>query len=556
MVPAGGPAVPRARGEVRKGRSRGAPAILLALAVAVLGLSTFLLGDFAPPRSVASFEKQLCSLPREWLERTRRGYYAPRSGQIALLPRTPAYMASGGSGWSHSGPWPYLQEIPLVFFGPGLVPALGAVERPVTMADVAPTFSRLMRFDEPGRYDGKPLPELIKKGAAPPKLILTIVWDGGGWNTLRQWPRAWPHLRKLMKGGVSYTNAIVGSSPSVTPSVHTTLGAGVYPDKSGITGIPVRYEDGDVGDAFVHGESSRFLLVPTLAELWDERHGNRPRIGMLGYEPWHLGMIGKGAERSGGDRDDALWLDVETNEWITNPAHYRLPDSVVTTPGLEADLERLDRADGTDDGAWGSVEAFDEPDRVEESPAFVAYHGRALRRMIARGGYGSDSLTDLLFTNFKQIDRLGHYFNMASDEIRQAVVASDRELGSTIEFLDERVGRGNYVVVVTADHGQQPDASDIEAYGIDPGEVERDLEEAFGPVTQAVWPTEVFLDDEELAEQGVSVATVARWLGAYELRDNTRRPDMLVSGAGVFEPRDRLFELAVPSSLLERRGLC
>ena len=556
MVPAGGSPIPRADGEVKEGRPGAAPAILLLVAAAVLGLSTFLFGDLPPAPAVASFESQLCSLPQEWLLRTRRGYHQPRSGQIALLPRTPAYMASGGSGWSHSGPWPYLQDVPLVFFGPDLVPAHVAVDRPVTMADVVPTLSSLMRFSGPGRLDGKPLPEVIGKGANPPRLILTIVWDGGGWNTLRRWPQAWPHLKKLMKGGVSYANATVGSSPSVTPSVHTTLGAGVFPAKSGITGIPVRYEDGNVGDVFVHGESSRFLLVPTLAELWDEAHGNRPRIGMLGYEPWHLGMIGKGAERGGGDRDDALWLNVKTNEWITNPAHYRLPDSVVTTPGLEDDIARLDRADGSNDGAWGSLDAFDDPDRIEETPAFVAYHGRALRRMIVRGGYGSDSLTDLLFTNFKQIDRLGHYFNMASDEVRQALVASDRELQTTIEFLDERVGRGNYVVVVTADHGQQPDASDIDAYGIDPGEVERDLDDAFGPITQAVWPTEVFLDADELAEQGVSVATVARWLGGYELRDNTRRPDMLVSGAGVFEARDRLFELAVPATLLERRGLC
>ncbi|MGI8790118.1 MAG: hypothetical protein ACR2I4_04440, partial [Actinomycetota bacterium] len=86
-----------------------APAILLTIAAAVLGLSTFLFGGFSPPHAVASFERQLCSLPQEWLERTRRGYFAPRSGQIAILPRTPAYMASGGSGWSHSGPWPYLQ---------------------------------------------------------------------------------------------------------------------------------------------------------------------------------------------------------------------------------------------------------------------------------------------------------------------------------------------------------------------------------------------------------------------------------------------------------------
>ncbi|HEU4487928.1 MAG TPA: alkaline phosphatase family protein [Actinomycetota bacterium] len=542
---------------MRRGRPGAVPAVLLLVSIAILGLSTLVLGGLSPAPEPPSFTEQLCSLPKQWLLRTRRGHFGPRSGQITLLPRTPAYMASGGSGWSHSGPWPYLQEVPLVLFGPGLVPPAGTVERPVTMADIAPTLAALMGRDEAlGRVDGRVLSEAVTEKAAPPKLILVIVWDGGGWNTLRRWPDAWPHLEELMAAGLSYSNATVGSSPSVTPSVHTTLGTGIYPDRSGITGIPVRYEDGHVGDVFVHGASSRFLRVPALAELWDERHGNRPLIGMLGYEPWHLGMIGKGAERAGGDKDDALWLDVETNEWITNPDHYRLPEAVVTTPGLDADLERLDRADGAADGAWGSIAAFDDPDRVEETPAFVAYHGRALRRLIVREGYGDDSLTDLLFTNFKQIDRLGHYFNMASDEVRQALVASDVELGKTVEFLERRLGRSNFLLVLTADHGQQPDASDIDAYGIDPGEVERDLDEAFGPVTQAVWPTEVFLDDDELRARDVSVAAVARWLGSYELRDNTRRPDMLVSGAGEFEPGDRLFKVAAPARLLERPGLC
>ena len=88
----------------------------------------------------------------------------------------------------------------------------------------------------------------------------------------------------------------------------------------------MRDEHGEVVDAFLKGESSRFLQVPALAELWDEQNGNVPEIGMFGYEPWHLGMIGQGAERSGGDKDDALWLDTETNEWITNEEHYTLPE--------------------------------------------------------------------------------------------------------------------------------------------------------------------------------------------------------------------------------------
>ncbi|MDQ4126013.1 MAG: alkaline phosphatase family protein, partial [Actinomycetota bacterium] len=498
--------------------------------------------------AVPSFEEQACSLPRPWLERTRRGYFEPRSGQISLLPRTPAYMASGGDGWSHSGPWPYLQDVPLVFYGPGIVPSYAEVNERATTADIAPTTAKLAgtTFDAP---DGKVLREATSRPRTPrPRLILTVVLDGGGWNTLDMYEGDWPNLERLMAGGVSY-RATVGSSPSVTPAVHSTLGTGAYPWKAGVTGVPVRDEDGEVVDAFLEGESSWFLQLPTFAESWDEAHRNRALVGMLGYEPWHLGMIGQGAERRGGDKDHAVWLNVETNEWITNPDHYSLPGAVTSVRTLDRHLSELDVADGAIDRAWLDNAILDAPDRVEETPAFIRFHTDALLNLVETGGYGDDRVTDLLFTNYKQIDRVGHYFNMASEEVRESLIATDEELGRVVDFLDEDVGRGNYVVVITADHGQQPDAAAIGGYGIDPNEVERDIDAVFGPVSDAVWPTEVFLDDEALREEGVSVEGVARWLGDYRVENNAEDPGV-VAGAGELEATDRVFELAIPSRML------
>ncbi|MDP9068657.1 MAG: alkaline phosphatase family protein [Actinomycetota bacterium] len=524
-----------------------------ALVAASVVIASFV-GLFDREGTLPSFEGQSCSLPPDYLERTQRGYFGARSGQIALLPAEPAYMASGGGGWSHSGPWPYLQDVPLVFYGPGVVEPLGEVDRPVTLADVAPTIMRMLRaslqteggdpLDEVASFSGRVLRR------PPPKLILTMVWDGGGWNTLRQWPETWPNLARIMREGVSYTRATVGSNPSVTPAVHSTLGTGEFPSIHGITGVPVRDEEGVVVDAFLKGESSRFLQIPTIAERWDEQQANEALVGMVGYEPWHLGMIGKGAEADGGDKDHAVWLNVETNEWITNPAHYRLPPSIAQTRGLEQDLEELDSADGAADGAWRGNEILDSPDRVEETPAFIRYHARAMMNLIREEGYGDDAITDLLFTNFKQIDRVGHYFNMASQEVRDSVIETDVQLGEILSFLDEEVGRGEWVVVLTADHGQQPDAAAIDGYGIDPREVEADLRDEFGPVVTAVWPTEVFLDDAQMAKLGVSVEEVARFLGDYRLADNTQRPDMLVGGAGRFHSQDRIFAMALPAAML------
>jgi len=529
---------------------------LLSAAAAVIAVAVVVpvVAALSSRAEAPSFKEQACSLPPAWLERTLEGYSPDRSGQIQLLPRTPAYFSSGAGGWSHSGPWPYLQDVPIVFYGPGLIPARGAIERPVTMADIAPTLARLMggSFATP---DGKPLPEVATvegslRPADRPKLIVTVVYDGGGWNVLNQWPGDWPVLKMMMEEGTAFTDATVGSSPSVTPSVHTTLGTGVFPARHGITDIPVFVEDGAVVDAFLGGESSRLMKVPALAERWDEANANRANIGMVGYEPWHLGMIGQGAEKPGGDKDDAVWLDIDTNEWISDSDSYTLPDAVASAPGLEADVAALDAADGERDGAWGEHAILEDPARLEETPAFIAYHTRAMLDLIEAEGYGDDSITDLMFTNYKQIDRVGHYFNMASDEVRDSLAATDEQVGVIIDTLNREVGRGEWAMVLTADHGQQPDAGAVNGYGIDPLEVVEDIDDRFGPITKQVRPTQVFLYPDALEEQEVEVDEVARFLSDYRLADSTIRPDTRLGGAGAFGPQDRIFDLAVPSKVL------
>jgi arylsulfatase A-like enzyme len=518
-------------------------------ALVLAGLLLLWAGPLTPGDELPSFREQICGLPDEMLARIERGHLDGRSGDISILPKQPAYMASGAGGWSHSGPWEYLQHIPLIFYGPGIFDPQ-EVDRPVTLADVAPTQAALVRasFDS----DGAALEEVASLKASdltrePPRLILTIVWDGGGWNGLEEFPDAWPNLKRLMDEGVSYTEATVGSSPSVTPSTHTTLGTGVFPDQHGITGIPVRGDSGAVEDSFQKGESSSYMEAPAFAERWDEQTSNKALVGMVGYEPWHLGMIGQGAERPGGDKDDAAWLDIDTNEWITNADYYTLPEALTNTGGLDRDLDSLDAADGMVDGDWGERTDFIS-DRIhwEETPAFVHYHGRGLRNLISQRGYGRDDVTDFVFTNFKQIDRVAHYFSMHADEVRDSMVASDEELGRIVNFLDREVGRGKYVVIVTADHGMQPDETETGGYGINPTALEEDIRAEFGAVLRGIWPTEAFVFPDKMEEADVTVEEIARFIGDYRLGDNIAEEGT----GGSFEDQDRLFELAVPSDML------
>ncbi|MGH2591389.1 MAG: hypothetical protein ACRDGW_11415 [Actinomycetota bacterium] len=81
-----------------------------------------------------------CSLPHEWLLSTWRGNREDRSAELQILPLEPNFV---GSGLPHVGPWPYAQDIPMFWYGPGHIAPAGVVERPVTLAGNAPTQAAL-----------------------------------------------------------------------------------------------------------------------------------------------------------------------------------------------------------------------------------------------------------------------------------------------------------------------------------------------------------------------------------------------------------------------------
>ena len=61
-----------------------------------------------------------CAIPHEQLLRIWRGTDPERSGQIVFVPQEPNFV---GTNFPHSGPWNYLQDVPLFWYGPGIIPS-------------------------------------------------------------------------------------------------------------------------------------------------------------------------------------------------------------------------------------------------------------------------------------------------------------------------------------------------------------------------------------------------------------------------------------------------
>ena len=469
-------------------------------------------------------------LGAEALELLRRDYYPGRSGdlQVVLAPGSTANYASESRSLlprdprsSHALPWMYLERVPIVVYAPGIVEPSDNVDR-VTLADLAPTAARLMGFQSFVAPDGTPLPS-IPRPKTPPKVIVTFVIDGGGWNVLNDtWPNAWPELKRLMSLGATYRNAVVGSNPAVTASSHATIGTGAFPRTHGITGHNIR--DGThVRKAF--GELGRAnpddILVPTLADRWTEATGDRAWVGEIGYQVWHLGMLGKGGTPLGEKPVAVYWDEKQTFQWQPqNPALYRLPRQVPPLSVLQQHQTSY-----ADPGVDDKYSKFAPGGRaVCCTPPIIRYQGDLIEAALESEDIGRHDACDLLYVNYKSPDYTGHIYNMLSLREKFALQATDEQLGRLASYLETNFAPGEFALIVCADHGQCPTVDTMGGVRVDPIQLEEDLRREFGGsifnVVTSVVPSEIYLNERAMWDSGITRDDVAAFLRNYRYRDN------------------------------------
>jgi hypothetical protein len=500
-----------------------------------------------------------CSLPHEWLLRTWRGWRPDRGAQLSYVPLEPNFV---GAGLPHVGPWGYVQDVPMFWYGPGHIRGQGDVARPVTSAGVAPTVARLLRFGGFSAPDGQPMTEALlpaDDGSRPPRLIVTMVWDAAGLNVLDAHASAHPFLDSLIPDGTWYSDATVGSSPTSTAQIHATIGTGAFPNHHGLVGHHLT-----VGGRLTTpwNDGPAFLVEPTLADVYDLAMGNEPIAGIVGTVDIHFGMLGHGSFFTGGDRDIALTRSViggetltdEGFEWNIPPRdapYYELADYANDVPGFDQDVRKVDQADGKLDGMWRD-NSIDQLLKGFDTPARTPYQERVIETVIEREGFGADDVPDLLYLNFKEIDYISHIWGVGSQEMNDAVIVQDLALRRFVRFLNRTVGRGEWAVVVTADHGAMPLPEDTGGFQISTAPIEAGINERFDtdgddvPVVDLVQPTQVFMNVAELEQHGHTVADVARYV-------MTLTQAQTAGGGTTVDPataNDRVFQAAFPSALM------
>jgi len=352
-------------------------------------------------------------------------------------------------------------------------------------------FLSVLSFGQAGKAGGVSKESVQKPGLARPKLVVGIVVDQMRWDYLyRYYDRfGTDGFRRMLGEGFTCENTLINYLPSFTAVGHTCVFTGSVPALDGISGNEwieqlsgkVVYCTDDstvktVGADNVSGRMSpRNLLVSTVTD--ELRLASNFQSKVVGVSLKDRAAI----LPAGHTANAAFWLDDATGNFVSSTYYMQELPGWVDAFNKSRPIEKLiqngwttlrpidtyKNSDG-DDQVWEgrypgeTSSAFphhiDEAYKKSKGTFRPTPFGNTLTLDFARQaveGYqlGSGPATDFLTINCASTDYVGHMFGPNSIEVEDTYLRLDHDLGKFFKYLDARLGKGQYTVFLTADHG-------------------------------------------------------------------------------------------------------
>jgi hypothetical protein len=134
---------------------------------------------------------------------------------------------------------------------------------------------------------------------------------------------------------------------------------------------------------------------------------------------------------------------------------------------------------------------------------------------------GSNTVTDFLAMSISSTDYIGHKFGPNSVEIEDTYLRLDKDIADFLQYLDTKMGKGNYSLFLSADHAVAHIPAFLAEHKIPGGnfedadikkELNQMIETDFGvqKMVQSVQNYQVYLNINELERQGKDVGAVKK----------------------------------------------
>lgn len=329
-----------------------------------------------------------------------------------------------------------------------------------------------------------------------PKLVVGIVVDQMRWDYLYRYQKRYTDggFKRLLGEGFSCENTMIPYVPSVTAIGHTCIYTGSVPSIHGIAGNNF-VKDGkkvyctdDDSVKPVGTTSVAALMSPR--NLWVSTIGDEMKIASNGRAKV-VGVALKDRASilpAGHNPNGAFWFDDQTGCFITSSYYMdrlpkwveafndkRLPKQYLSQKWntlypkntyTESTTDENEYENGIREGVKATL-PLNLPELYKKYGYGIIRNtpfGNSLTLDMAKAAIdgeqlGADDETDLLTVSCSSTDYIGHQVGTHAIETEDTYLRLDKAIADFLAYLDSKVGKGNYLVFLSADHGAMNNAA-------------------------------------------------------------------------------------------------
>ncbi|TWR30632.1 alkaline phosphatase family protein [Mucilaginibacter pallidiroseus] len=331
-----------------------------------------------------------------------------------------------------------------------------------------------------------------------PKLVVGLVVDQMRWDYLYRYYDRYQAggFKRMLNEGFTCENTLIPYIPTVTAIGHSSIYTGSVPAIHGIagndfivqaTGKSMYCTDDStvvaVGSTSRAGKMSpRNLQASTVTD--ELKLATNFRSKVIGIALKDRG----GILPAGHVADAAYWFDDANGAWISSTYYMKQLPAWVQNFNAQKPAEKYLKLD------WNTLypintyvqSAPDNSPNFEgkfagtDAPTFPIktselYKGRAgmirstpygnsmtldlAKAAIEGENLGKNVVTDFLAVSLSSTDYVGHQFGPNSVESEDTYLRLDKDLAAFFTYLDGKLGKGNYTVFLSADHGAAHNAT-------------------------------------------------------------------------------------------------
>ena len=346
-------------------------------------------------------------------------------------------------------------------------------------------------------------------GLAPPKLVVFIAIDGLPQRQLMgvRDQLAPDGFARFLDRGSWFANAHYGHAFTVTAAGHAVMLTGAYPSRTGIignewrnpqTGAPV-YNTEDTSATYIghataafDGTSPKNIKVNTVGDVLRAASPASKVIGISGKDRgailpagktgtayMYMAASGKFASTTHYMAQHPAWVDAYHSSKPADKYFRSQWTALLPAAAYARSLPDNQTWFGPGGGALPmrmAAAADDAPGPAFYSRLMRSPYGDALtldfaRAAIAGERLGQRGVPDILAVSLSSHDYINHAYSAESRLSHDHLLQLDRQLERFFADLDATLGKDNYAILLTADHGFMPAPEVSAAQGLPSGRI-------------------------------------------------------------------------------------